>query len=537
MRDYVDVEEVEPLELKGKAERVPAYRLVGVHDDADRPRRRDAPLVGREEELELLRAQVREAVDGRVCRLATVVGEAGVGKSRLLDELVAGLGEGFRILRGRCLPYGDGITFWPLAEAVRDAAQIAERDTTEEALEKLAALTSDPEVTERVASAIGLSAASFPVEELVWGARRLLECLGREQPVLVLFDDIHWAEPTFLELIEQVVEHASDSQLVVICTARHEFVERNSDFSTEGGAVRILLERLSEADAAAVAGHLLGMAELNQNIRDRIVAAAEGNPLFIEQLLSMLIDDGAIVFEDGAWRAAATIGDFAVPPTIHALLAARLDALGSEERAVIEPASVIGQLFVHDAVHHLAPEYVRPELGSHLVKLTDKQLILRDSTRLDEDAFRFHHILIRDTAYDGILKRARANFHIAFVEWADSVNREGATSTRRSSATTSSRLIGTCPSSARSTTTAARWGPTVPGDLPLQGGARSPEATSLLLRTSSAAPLLCYRTTRRTGSSSSPSTARRCSRSAASRMPRRSWRPRSGRPPPPGCLA
>ena len=169
------------------------------------------------------------------------------------------------------------------------------------------------------------------------------------------------------------------------------------------------------------------MAELNQDIRDRIVAAAEGNPLFIEQLLSMLIDDGAIVFEDGAWRAAATIGDFAVPPTIHALLAARLDALGSEERAVIEPASVIGQLFVHDAVHHLAPEYLRPELGSHLVKLTDKQLILRDSTRLDEDAFRFHHILIRDTAYDGILKRARANFHIAFVEWADSVNREGAT--------------------------------------------------------------------------------------------------------------
>ena len=245
--------------------------------------------------------------------------------------------------------------------------------------------------------------------------------------MLVLFDDIHWAEPTFLELIEQVVDHASDSQLVVICTARHEFVERNSDFSTEGGAVRILLERLSEADAAAVAGHLLGMAELNQDIRDRIVAAAEGNPLFIEQLLSMLIDDGAIVFEDGAWRAAATIGDFAVPPTIHALLAARLDALGSEERAVIEPASVIGQLFVHDAVHHLAPEYLRPELGSHLVKLTDKQLILRDSTRLDEDAFRFHHILIRDTAYDGILKRARANFHIAFVEWADSVNREGAT--------------------------------------------------------------------------------------------------------------
>ena len=427
VRDYVDVEEVEPLELKGKSERVPAYRLVRVRDDADRPRRLDAPLVGRDQELELLRAQVRDAVDGRVCRLATVVGEAGVGKSRLLDELVSGLGEGFRILRGRCLPYGDGITFWPLAEAVRDVAQIAERDSTEQALEKLAGLTSDTDVTERVASAIGLSATPFPVEELVWGARRLLENLGREQPVLVLFDDIHWAEPTFLELIEQVVEHATDSRLVVICTARHEFVERNPSFSTQGGAVRIVLERLSEADAATVAEHLLGMTELDQGIRDRIVAAAEGNPLFIEQLLSMLIDDGAIVFEDGAWRAAAAIGDVAVPPTIHALLAARLDALGSEERAVIEPASVIGQLFVHDAVHHLAPEYVRAELHSHLGRLTDKQLIQPDHSRPDEHAFRFHHILIRDTAYDGILKRARATYHEQFVEWADGVNREGAT--------------------------------------------------------------------------------------------------------------
>jgi class 3 adenylate cyclase/tetratricopeptide (TPR) repeat protein len=427
VRDYVDVEEVEPLELKGKSERVRAYRLVGVREDAERARRIDSPMVGRENELRLLRGQLQSAIDSRTCRLATVVGEAGVGKSRLIDELVGGLADDVVVLRGRCLPYGEGITFWPLAEAVRDAARIAERDTTEVALEKIRALAGDDEVAERVASAVGLSSAPFPGEELVWGARRLLESLGRGSPVLALFEDVHWAEPTFLELIEQVVAHAVDAQLVVVCTGRHELLERLPAWSTGERAVRVVLERLSEEETAAVAEHLLGMTELDGRIRERIIAAAEGNPLFVEQLLSMLIDDGVIVFESGAWRAVSEIDTVAVPPTIHALLAARLDGLAPDERAVIEPAAVIGQLFVRDAVDHLAPERVRPALGTHLGSLTEKHLVQPDRSRTEEEAFRFHHILIRDTAYDGILKRARATFHEQFVEWADSVNREGAT--------------------------------------------------------------------------------------------------------------
>ncbi len=384
-------------------------------------------MVGRTHELEQLQAQLREAVDTQSCRLATVIGEAGVGKSRLIDELIGGLSDDVGVLRGRCLPYGDGITFWPLAEAVRFAAQIAERDTTDAALEKLRSLADDEEVTQRVASAIGLTPEQFPVEELVWGARKLLESLGRDRPVVVLFEDIHWAEQTFLELIEQVVAQATDSRLLVVCTARHELVERTPEWSTGAGALRLELERLSEDETAAVAEHLLGMTDLDAAIRDRIVAAAEGNPLFIEQLLSMLIDDDVICFEDGSWRLAAEIETISVPPTIHALLAARLDGLGADERAVVEPASVIGHVFVQDAVRHLAPERVRPELGDHLGSLTDKQLVQVDSSRSDENAFRFHHILIRDTAYDGILKRARATYHEQFVEWADSVNREGAT--------------------------------------------------------------------------------------------------------------
>jgi predicted ATPase/class 3 adenylate cyclase len=427
VRDYVDVQQVEPLELKGKSERVPAYRLIGVREDTERPRRLDAPMVGRADELALLQAQLADAVEKRCCRLATVVGEAGVGKSRLIDELIRSAEDSVTVLRGRCLPYGDGITFWPLAEAVRDAAQIAERDTTELALAKLAQLAGDDEVFERVASAIGLSARPFPVEELVWGARKLVETLGRDRPALVLFEDVHWAEATFLELVEQVAEQATDSQLLVVCTARHDLIERRPEWSTGDGAVRLELKRLTEDETAAVAEHLLGMTQLDDRVRERIVDAAEGNPLFIEQLLSMLIDDGMIRFEQGAWRPASDIGEVAVPPTIHALLAARLDGLGLDERAIIEPAAVIGQVFVSDAVRHLAPERVRAELPAHLGSLTEKQLVRPDDTRVEEDAHRFHHILIRDTAYEGILKRARATFHEGFVEWADSVNREGAT--------------------------------------------------------------------------------------------------------------
>jgi class 3 adenylate cyclase/tetratricopeptide (TPR) repeat protein len=427
VRDYVDVEEVEPLELKGKTERVPAYRLVGVRTLAERPRRLDAPMVGRRRELERLQAQLADAVGGQRCTLATVLGEAGVGKSRLIDELVGSLADDVAVLRGRCLPYGEGITFWPLAEAVRAAAHVSERDSTEDARTKLDRLAGDTEVAERVASAIGLSAEQYPVEELVWGARKLVESLGRDHPALVLFEDVHWAETTFLELVEQVVEHAADCRLLVVCTARPELVERHPEWSAGDGAIRIELGRLTQDETKEIAEHLLGITELDERIRARIVEAAEGNPLFVEQLLSMMVDDGVIVFEDGAWRPSAAIADVAVPPTIHALLAARLDRLAADDRAVIEPASVIGQVFVRDAVRHLAPEVVRPELDMHLASLSEKQLLEPDRSRPDDDAFRFHHILIRDTAYEGVLKRARATFHEQFVEWADSVNREGAT--------------------------------------------------------------------------------------------------------------
>ncbi len=426
VRDYVAVEPVEPLELKGKAEPVPAYRLMSLLDGVERPRRLDSPMVGRDHELGVLRDAFAEALAETRPRLVTVMGEAGVGKSRLMDEFIRSLEGEAMVLRGRCLAYGDGISFWPLAEAVREAAGIAERDTSEEAHAKLAALDDDTDVIARVASAIGLTQEPFPVQELYWGARRLLEKLAAARPLVVLFEDIHWAETTFLELVEHVVESA-EARLLLVCPTRRELVERLPEWSATPPARRIELLPLSDDHAREVASHLLGQAGLEDEVRARVVEAAQGNPLFVEQLLSMLIDEGIIRFEDGCWRAVGAIDRVSVPPTIQALLAARLDYLEPEERAVIEPAAVIGHVFVRDAVEYLTAESVQPVVGAQLHALTDKQFIHADRSRPpEEEAFRFHHILIRDTTYEGILKRARATLHERFVKWADDVNREGA---------------------------------------------------------------------------------------------------------------
>ena len=425
VRDYVEVEAVEPLELKGKAEPVPAYRLVSLHESGERPRRLDAPMVGRDRELGMLHEAFAEAAAEGRPRLVTVLAEAGVGKSRLVDEFIRSLEGEATVLRGRCLAYGDGITFWPLAEAVRQAAEIIERDTSDVAHAKLSALVDDPDVAARVASAIGLSQEPFPVQELYWGARKLVEELSASQPLVVLFDDIHWAEETFLELIEHVVANA-EARLLVVCPTRRELIERQPEWSVAPPARRVELEPLSDDQTGEVAEYLLGQAGLADEVRARVVEAAEGNPLFVEQLLSMLIDEGLIRFEDGCWRATGAVARVSVPPTIQALLAARLDYLDADERAVIEPAAVIGSVFVKDAVEHLTTESLRPAVGAQLQALTTKQFVREDRSRPEEDAFRFHHILIRDTTYEGILKRGRATLHERFVEWADGVNREGA---------------------------------------------------------------------------------------------------------------
>ena len=422
VRNAVEVDAVPPLTLKGKADPVPAYRLRGLVTGRPAGRPADRPMVGRDDEMRQLQAAFDEAVATRSCRMATLLGDAGVGKTRLTDEFLGRASANARIIRGRCLPYGDGITFWPVVEMVREAAEIGEADPPEVARARIEALVHDEEITDRVASAIGLPGPPFQVAELFWGIRRFLETLAAERPVVVLFDDIQWAEATFLELITQLTPATQEAPVMLLCGSRTELLEGNPEWAQGPGERRILLAPLSDADAGRIAEQLLGSVGLDDSVRTRIVQAAEGNPLFIEQVLSMLIENGSLREVAGRLEATTDLSRLRIPPTIQALLAARIDRLDDDERAVLDPASIIGLVFAITALESLVDDDLRDDLSRHLGSLTAKELIRPDPG--DEAAsHRFGHILIRDTTYEGLLKRTRAELHERFVEWADEANR------------------------------------------------------------------------------------------------------------------
>jgi predicted ATPase/class 3 adenylate cyclase len=422
VRDAVEVEAVEPLELKGKAERVPAYRLIAVSETADGARRQERPLVGRERELAVLQAELDLARAGQACRLVTVIASAGVGKSRLIDEFALRGSPGVRLVRGRCLPYGRGITFWPLMEIMRALAAIRDDDSPAAAVAQLRELAGESRegAVERVAAAIGLSEEEFPLQELFWGVRKLLEAVARERPLVIVFEDVHWAETTLLDLIDHIIGSTEDVPLLVVCAARPDLLEHRD--SSQGTLID--LKPLSDAESTLVIENVLGDAGLSTNIQGRIVEAAEGNPLFVEQMLGMLIDDGLLRRLDGRWVCESDLSELAVPPSIQALLAARLDLLTPDERAVIEPAAVIGVEFERPALESLLEEGVQPQLETCLTALVGKRLIRPNSAGDRERRFRFEHILIREAAYQGQLKRSRATLHERFVDWAERVNRE-----------------------------------------------------------------------------------------------------------------
>jgi class 3 adenylate cyclase/tetratricopeptide (TPR) repeat protein len=424
VRDAVQVEPVEPLELKGKTDRVPAFRLIDVTPGTPGfARRLDSPLVGREEELGRLQRAFDEVVAERACRMVTVLGDAGMGKSRLVTELLARVGDHARVLSARCLPYGEGITFWPVAELVKEAAAIDETDAPDAARSKLRALVADaeggPEVAERVSDAIGLGedgAGGGDIQETFLAVRRLLEILAAQTALVVLFDDIHWAEPTFLDLLEYVTRFSAEHPLLLVCTARPDLRETRPDWNTLGET--IVLEPLSQDQSADLIGNLLGSVGLPADVQMRITGAAEGNPLFVEEMLRKLIDERLLERDNGHWSARGDLSKVAVPGTINALLSARLDQLEFEERAVIQRASVVGKVFWWGAVTELSPEDDRPRVGSHLQTLLRKELVHPDRSGFaGEDAFRFSHILVRDAAYGSMPKRSRADLHQRFAGW------------------------------------------------------------------------------------------------------------------------
>jgi class 3 adenylate cyclase/tetratricopeptide (TPR) repeat protein len=401
VRDAVLVEPLEPLELKGLSTSTAAWRLLGVVSGAPAfARRLDAPMVGREAELEQLRAAFEHAVEERSCRLVTVLGSAGIGKSRLANELLSRVADDATVLSGHCLPYGEGITYWPLRDVVRDVASELSQAKLEDAL------TGDVDaarIAARLAGAIGIGEGLGAPEETMWAVRRLLEHLARQRPLIVGFDDLQWAEATFLDLIEYLCGWSRDAPILIFCLARPELLDRRPSWHAAGET--IVLTPLSPPQAEQMLENLRGETEVGQELLGRITEAAEGNPLFVEQMLAMLTENGGE-------------SNVAIPPSIHALLNARLDRLDPGERAVVERASVIGKEFWRGAVSDLSPAADREFVGPQLMTLVRKDLIeAARSIFPSDDGFRFRHILIRDAAYLAIPKQRRADLHERYAGW------------------------------------------------------------------------------------------------------------------------
>ena len=373
---------LEPLgdvDIKGLSRPVSAFRLVELEPAAPAfARRLDAPLVGRKRELAALRRSLKRAVDSGSARVSVVVAPPGVGKSRLAAEF-ARRAKGVTALWGRCLSYGDGISYWPLREALAGAGESAERDAV------LAALDAD---------------TPPPALEIAFLFRQLCEALARERPLVLVVDDVHWAEPTLLELIEHLADRG-EAPIHVVCLAREELADTRPSF-LEGhtNVDRIELDLLSGEETEALVD-ALGGTILETDQRRRLVETGEGNPLFLEQLLALALEGG--------------LGVERPPETIQALLAARLDGLGPGERAVLERGSVVGKEFSEEDVVALLEPDAACTVGSHL-----ETLAARGFVRPDRDGvFAFRHVLVQDAVYRAAPKRLRAELHERYADRLD----------------------------------------------------------------------------------------------------------------------
>jgi len=426
VRHAVTVERIPPLTAKGKAEPVSAVRLVSVRQHPDpQAASGTTPIVGRGSELDLMAGIFGATASGRVPALLMVLGPAGVGKSRLVAEFVASLADRATILHGRCLPYGEGVTYWPIREILHAAAGIQDRDRPAEGIARLRrvlrGVPDDSALAARLATAIGLSEASFTQEEIFWAVRRTVEHLAAAGPLVVVIDDIHWAEPVLLELIGHLVGHARGVPLLIVCPSRPEVLDRAPGELRDSPRVStIRLEGLTPDATAGLINALPGGNAIPTKLRERILATVEGNPLFLEEMVRMVVEDRAATDPLGPPidRADAV----ALPRTIQALLAARVDQLPSGERDVAQRASIVGREFEETAVVALTPPAARPGITADLLGLVQREVVApaRPGLSLTE-AYRFRHILMRDAAYEALSKAERAELHRRFADWLEQV--------------------------------------------------------------------------------------------------------------------
>ena len=380
-------EELGEVELRGLRRPMQAFRLVELVADAPAlVRRLDAPLVGRAYELAVLRDALAGAARAGELRAVTVLGAPGIGKSRLARELTAAIEEDATVLVGRCNAYGEGTTFRPLREALGSEEAVA------------AALAGEPEA-ETIASRLGAvftTDTAVPAEEVPWAFRRYCERLASRRPLVVMLDDLHWAEPALLDLVESLAASSRAAPILLVCIARDELAEERPDFP--GAGERLVLEPLSGEETEALADHLLPESALDAATHDRLVAAAEGNPLFLEQLVAHV----------------AETGQLEPPETLRALLAARLDRLGPGERGVLERAAVAGREFDAADVAQLLDAAAAPTAAAHL-----DALVRRGFLRPARGRFRFRHWLIHDSAYRAAPKELRADLHERYADVLD----------------------------------------------------------------------------------------------------------------------
>jgi class 3 adenylate cyclase/tetratricopeptide (TPR) repeat protein len=396
---------LEGISVKGKQDDVGKRRVDTVLREAPAVTRRlQAPIVGRDDELQLLQHAFARTVEESSCRLFTVVGPAGIGKSRLMTELLSWVDGRAVTSVGRCLSYGEGITFWPLTEALRGLGgepslrdALADHDQRDTVLELLRGVTGASE-----------TASS---EQIFWAVRRAFEAVGRRRPLVVCFEDLHWAEPTMLDLVEYMVGWIRDAPILVVALARPELADdRPHWIASQPSYDALTLGPLSRTATESLLAGLSAGTSLSAAVIERIAAAAEGNPLFVEQISAMAAEDGA---------------EFSIPPSIQALLTERLDRLSPEEREVIERASVVGRDFPLAAVAALFPDQQRELLAPQLFGLVRRGFVRPDpSPSVGEDRFSFQHVLVRDAAYEAMPKELRAALHERLANWMDDARRD-----------------------------------------------------------------------------------------------------------------
>jgi len=420
VRDVVDAEPLDALALPGHTVPVDAWRLLAVHADArDHARRTSAPLVGRLPDLALLEAAFERVVAERRCHLVTVLGEAGVGKTRLIDEFTGRLGDRATVLQGRCRSYGEGITYWPVARMIRQSAGILDDDPAGIGFAKLTELVGeDSGLTTRLACLIGIREGSVEPEDTYWTLLRFLSLLAR-RPLVLVIDDLQWAQPDLIELVDHIAQWSLNSPLLLVCCARSDL--RAGLHPNARNAVDLELSPLTDSQTQELVGHILHKGRVTPALRSRLAEAAAGYPLFVEELLGMLLDDSTLRLVDGHWTISSDLADIRLPVTMHAVLAARLDELSEVERLLLGRAAVVGSQFPTAAVAELSSDRDRQEVRATLTSLARRQLLHPDLTaeapRRTYDRFRFRHALIRDAAYQSLSKEARGELHQRYANW------------------------------------------------------------------------------------------------------------------------